>query len=691
MLSRFIAQFRLLALLLILCGLPPVLHAARHALVIGNNAYPASQLRSAVNDARDIAQALQQGGFEVQLRENVNREQMFQAIREFGARLREGDTAVFFYAGHAIQLRDRNYLIPIDARVQQEDDVTFYSLDVAEILQRMDRARTRANLIILDACRDNPFASNVRVSNAGLAQMSAPPGTLIAYATAPGQVAREGSGRNGVYTRHLLRHMMTPDQPVELTLKRVREAVMAETRGQQVPWDASSLRSDFVFAGNAPEPAPVAPAAVRADTQLNLDKTFWESVKDSRNPKEFEAYLEQFPDGVFAVLARNRLQALGPAVPGAPASAAGAPSPSAVAAVAVPAPSVQTSVAARPVTAAEPSAAAAPVPAAASQGASAQGPAASAVVMPAQAASSAAAPGATPAPAAGTPVAMVARSAQPSATAASVASSGAPSGASPGGSSGPVVVMADGSRFHGVLKDGKPHGEGRLVSEASGEYVGRFVDGVRDGEGAQRWPNGDHYKGTFKADRPHGRGVMEFANGDRYDGEFEAGVFSGVGTLTLPNGYRYEGQFVRGKRQGNGTVRFPNGDRYDGAFDDDVAAGTGVLVYRDGGRYEGSIAAGKPSGKGVHHFAAGGRYEGEFRDGAMSGRGTYRFPNGDRHEGMFQDGAATGAGVYHFASGGRFEGAFSDNGRTASGVLIDQAGNRRPGSMNDGRFKANDG
>ena len=213
--------------------------AARHALVIGNNAYPSSELLSAVNDARDVAATLRSSGYDVLLRENVTREALFQAIREFGGKLRDGDVAVFYYAGHAIQVRDRNFLIPVDARVKQEDDISFYSLDLAEVLQRMDRIRTRANILILDACRDNPFASTVRFSSVGLAQMSAPSGTLIAYATAPGQVAREGSGRNGVYTKHLLRHMSNPGQPVELTLRRVREGVMAETRGAQVPWDSS--------------------------------------------------------------------------------------------------------------------------------------------------------------------------------------------------------------------------------------------------------------------------------------------------------------------------------------------------------------------------------------------------------------------------------------------------------------------
>lgn len=650
--------------------------AARHALVVGNNAYPSGQLRSAVNDARDIAQALQQVGFDVLLRENASREQMFQAIREFGARLREGDTALFYYAGHAIQLRDRNYLIPVDAQIQQEDDVTYYSIDVVEVLQRMDRARARFNVLMLDACRDNPFTSAVRITQVGLAQMSAPPGTLIAYATAPGQVAREGVGRNGVYTRHLLRHIGTPDQPIELVLKRVREGVFNETRGQQVPWDASSLRSDLVLAGAAPAQsvARPAPGGVTAETRTAVDRTFWESIKDGRNPKEYEAYLEQFPDGVFAVLAQTRLKQIQErgAAPARPADGANA---------------AASQPAGRPATA--PSSPEAGVPKAAADAGTA--PVAESVDVPARAgesgpggstqvasrgAGSAANGGGAPSPVAAPPM--------PDAVALAAPAPAASNGARP-------MILPDGSTYTGALKDGKPNGRGRLSSASAGTYDGMFVLGVREGEGDQSWPSGERYVGAFKADMPHGQGKMQFANGDRYEGGYQNGRFQGKGTLVTKSGFRYQGDFDAGIRTGRGQASFPNGDRYDGDFSDDVASGKGVMNFASGDRYDGSFAGGRPEGRGTYTFANGARYEGQFSDGQMSGLGTYHFANGDRHEGMFEAGAAKGTGVHFFASGGRFEGNFSDRGRTATGVLIDAAGERRAGVLENGQFRRRDG
>ena len=155
------------------------LAADRVALLIGNNAYGASPLRNAVNDARDLGDALKELGFQVILRENASRKDMIEGIREFGQAIDGASTALFFYAGHAMQFKDRNYLVPIDAAMGSEEDVTFFSVEIGQIFDRMDRARTRFNFIILDACRDNPFASSFKLTSAGLAQMSSPSGTLM--------------------------------------------------------------------------------------------------------------------------------------------------------------------------------------------------------------------------------------------------------------------------------------------------------------------------------------------------------------------------------------------------------------------------------------------------------------------------------------------------------------------------------
>src|SRR5438477_3037450 len=261
--------------------------AERVALLIGNNNYGSTPLRNAVNDAHDLGEALKELGFQVIVRENASRRDMIDAIREFGQAIDGANTALFFYAGHAMQFKDRNYLIPIDAAMGSEDDITFFSVEIGQIFDRMDRARTKFNFIILDACRDNPFAASFKVSSQGLAQMSSPTGTLIAYATAPGSVAADGFGRNGIYTKHILQNIRLPDIPVEIMFKRVREGVERETRRLQTPWDSSSLKGDFAF-NNTPsaQTAAAAPSGPSADMTLTIEREFWVSVRDSSRPED---------------------------------------------------------------------------------------------------------------------------------------------------------------------------------------------------------------------------------------------------------------------------------------------------------------------------------------------------------------------------------------------------------------------
>ncbi|MBI4988535.1 MAG: caspase family protein [Rhodocyclales bacterium] len=218
----------------------------RVALVIGNGAYPVSPLKNPVNDARAISRALKDLGFDVTHRENLNQKSMADVIRQFGARLTPGTAAVFYYAGHGMQVQGRNFLIPVDADVQAEDEVPYSTIDVGLLLGKMEQAKSPANIVILDACRDNPFARRFRPANTGLAQMDAPIGTLLAYATAPGSVARDG-GENGVYTKHLVANLNSEGLAVEQLFKRVRVAVAQETRETQVPWESSSLKGEFVF------------------------------------------------------------------------------------------------------------------------------------------------------------------------------------------------------------------------------------------------------------------------------------------------------------------------------------------------------------------------------------------------------------------------------------------------------------
>lgn len=297
----------------------------RLALVIGNAAYQGSPLKNPINDAEDIAKALRNLGFKVTLKTNASQLAMKQALREFGQELKRGGVGLFYYAGHGIQSRGHNFLIPVGANISAEAELEDQSVDANLVLSFMEEAENRVNIVILDACRNNPFAKKFRSMSRGLAQMDASKGSFLAFATAPGSVASDGAGRNGLYTERLLRSLNQGDSDIDKVFRRVAAEVSTITKGQQVPWVASSLTGDFSFRALAPQAvAPLqatAPLAVSQDAQ-EMDRAFWESVKNSSNPDELRAYLQQFPEGAFAPLARLRVQS---AKPAAASSAAAAP------------------------------------------------------------------------------------------------------------------------------------------------------------------------------------------------------------------------------------------------------------------------------------------------------------------------------------------------------------------------------
>ncbi len=218
------------------------------ALVIGNSSYQQGYLKNPVNDARSITRVLRAKGFDVILRENVaNKDDMKRAVREFGNKIQNGGVGLFYYAGHGVQVKGINYLIPVRAQINIEEEIEYESLDVGFVLAQMEAARNRMNIVILDACRNNPFARSFRSADRGLATINAPTGTLIAYATAPGSVASDGSGENGLYTEMLLKHIDKPGLKIEEVFKNVRAEVLDKSNGIQIPWESSSLVGDFYF------------------------------------------------------------------------------------------------------------------------------------------------------------------------------------------------------------------------------------------------------------------------------------------------------------------------------------------------------------------------------------------------------------------------------------------------------------
>lgn len=297
----------------------------RLALVIGNSAYKQSPLANAVADARLMDKVLRESGFEVVRAENATLRDMRRLVRDFGERLqRSKGVGLFYFAGHGVQVRGENYLVSIDSDIRSEDEVPDDSVSAQLILEKLESAQNRMNIIVLDACRNNPFASRTRSSASGLATMNAPAGTLVAYATAPGAVAYDGSGSNSLYTRHLAEAIRKPGLRVEEVFKLVRAAVRRSSNNQQTPWENTALEGEFYFRTPPAAPAPTAAVAAaaapaaQAPTAAAFELAFWDSIKTSQQKTELEEYLRQFPQGRFAGLARSRLTALERSVVPAP-------------------------------------------------------------------------------------------------------------------------------------------------------------------------------------------------------------------------------------------------------------------------------------------------------------------------------------------------------------------------------------
>ncbi|HWP13485.1 MAG TPA: caspase family protein, partial [Ramlibacter sp.] len=219
----------------------------RIALVIGNSAYPGAPLANPQNDARAMGDLLRRAGFVVDQQLDTSHAELSHAVSRFGMAITNPKVkfGLFYYAGHGLQQEWRNYLVPVSADIRSADDVRNKTVDVSALLAYMDRAKGRSFLVILDACRDDPFAGTYRPPAKGLSQFDAPVGSLLAYATAPGSVAVDGDGANGLYTGNLLREFSVPGVRIEDAFKRVRLSVRMASRGLQIPWESTSLEEDL--------------------------------------------------------------------------------------------------------------------------------------------------------------------------------------------------------------------------------------------------------------------------------------------------------------------------------------------------------------------------------------------------------------------------------------------------------------
>jgi uncharacterized caspase-like protein len=275
----------------------------RLALVVGNGAYDAvTPLDNPINDARLMADVLSKVGFDVTLVTDTQQNDLVLAISRFGSRLRAAGpdaTGLFYYAGHGVQSFGTNYLLPVDIELQDAADLSLVGVPAQAVLRQMFSARNRTNIVILDACRNNPFDTIPDLSDNGLAEMKAPRGTFLAYSTAPGEIALDGTGGNSPFTEALARNLETPGVPIETLFKTVRVDVLKETGNQQTPWDTSSLTTDFQFV-RAQVPSPM-------EVQ---ERQLWESVKLSKDPLQVLLFLRAHPDSTYAGEARELMTSL---------------------------------------------------------------------------------------------------------------------------------------------------------------------------------------------------------------------------------------------------------------------------------------------------------------------------------------------------------------------------------------------
>lgn len=301
-----------------LASIPPALFTGRSwaasgdpsrlALVIGNSAYRDGPLINPGNDARAMASLFGQAGFTVDSRLDATRTDMMASIERFGAAIRRPEIkqVVFYYAGHGVQLDWRNYLLPVDAEVDTADQLRQHCVDLGLLLSQLGAAKDKTFIIILDACRNNPFGNAYRPEQKGLAQFDAPVGSLIAYATSPGNVASDGSGKNGLYTENLVRELSMHGTRIEDALKRVRLNVRLTSRGAQIPWETTSLESDvFLFNDGQTKLSDA-----ELEKQVEADLAEWIRIKSSRKVDDWVGYLHNFPNGRFAEIAQMRVARL---------------------------------------------------------------------------------------------------------------------------------------------------------------------------------------------------------------------------------------------------------------------------------------------------------------------------------------------------------------------------------------------
>jgi hypothetical protein len=506
-------SYRLVAALLALLTTSTsaqVPNSLRVALVIGNGAYEAAALATPANDAKAMSETLRGLGFTVVEARDATRVQMEAAILQAREAMKDGNAVgMLYYSGHALQLGWRNYMVPVDAKLSGSSEVAVHAIDVQRVVDAFKGSGNRMNIFVFDACRENPFSASA--SGRGLAQMDAPPESLLAYSTAPGEVAddRDAGNGHGLYTHHLLRELKQSGAKIEDVFKRVRFWVRRETQGRQVPWESTSLEGDFYFdpgfraatrtdedsqsevAGMSQRMAT--PARVRIEPRSSdfmAEQTrFVGTFKPDRDGKAYSGTGKVlWPDGgsFEGTLVVGKREGRGTFYWSSGQRYEGewkADQPN------------------------------------------------------------------------GQGIMWFANGEHFEGE----FEAGEPTGQG-------RMRYPSGDRYVGLVLKGIPHGRGIYTWPSGQSLVGEWVDGKVSGSGTMRFANGNLYEGELAAGMPNGQGRMLFSSGESYSGTFRDGKPEGVGTYVWKDGARHVGQWKEGAQDGVGVMTWPNGDRWEGTF-----------------------------------------------------------------------------------------------------------------------------
>jgi len=594
----------------------------RIALIIGNADYETSPLVTTINDASEMASALSNLGFSVTHLADANHEQMLQAIEEFGDKLHEDSVGLFYYAGHAAQIKDNNYLVPINnGHINSSFKLRSSSVTSQSIQELMVESGSKVNFIFLDSCRNIPSWDAIKGLEEGLAKtegiesedeaqlfddesdnntdaergigavvtktkkVKTAKGMLISFSTNPGNTASDGSGNHSPYTKHLLEQINKPNLQVEMMLKAVQAGVEDETNGQ-IPWYESSIIGSFCF--NVVKDGCAKTIVVGIPFLEGVDNIEQVELEDG------SSYVGQIigsntPQGKGVMTLANGDQLEGEWHSGD-----------------------------------------------ISQGKI------------------------------------------------TIVNGGTYEGEIQSKQMHGKGVFSIGTNlvYQGWFKGGKFNGYGTIKLPGGDSYKGEFVNGLREGRGLYVFASGESYEGEWKAGFKDGYGVMISENGAQYEGEFKKDKRHGKGVETYANN-RYEGEFANDERNGQGVAVFlDNGQRYEGVFKDgDFVSGT--TTWASGAYMAGNFINRRLEGKGVYYHPELGRYEGQFINNQYNGYGIYIWSDGSRYEGEFKNHNFHGIGVRNYINGGRYEGEWKNSSRDGVGSMTWANGSSYKGEWQD--------